>query len=76
MVLFTSGVLMEFILAVLLWIGCIQSPGTYTTSTIDGYQATHQQLIEQVRSDSLLAAGLWQQYGAATEEVKLIQPWD
>lgn len=67
---------MEFILAVLLWIGCIQSPSTYTTSEIDAYRTTHLQLIEQVQSDSLLAAATWQQYGAATEEVKIIYPWN
>jgi hypothetical protein len=67
---------MEFILAVLLWIGCIQSPGTYTTSEIDSYRYDHRHLIEQVSADSLLVAATWHQYGAATEEVKIIQPWN
>ena len=67
---------MEFILAVLLWIGCIQSPGTYTTATIDDYRAAYQPLIQQVQSDSVLAAATWQQYGVATEQVKIINPWN
>lgn len=64
----------EIVIAILLWLGCIESPGSYSATTIGAYQYQHQPFINYVQTDSILSATIWQQHGSAVEEVKIIQP--
>lgn len=67
---------MLFLLSVLLWLGVISSPETYTTVQIDTLEYQYQPVIQSVQANPPLADSIWNQYGAAAEEVKIIEPWN
>lgn len=63
---------MDLIIAILLWIGCISAPNTYSSRAIDDYATTHDPTITSVMGDSTQQSIIWQQYGAAVPYVEII----
>jgi len=66
---------MEMLLAILLWIGCISAPNTYTQSTIDTYATDNEPAITYVMGDQSQQTQIWNQYGVAVSNVNIIDPY-
>lgn len=66
---------MNMILAILLWLGCIQAPNTYTVQSIDAYAQQHQTVITDVLGNQPQQDVIWSQYGVVVGEVNVIDPY-
>ena len=66
---------MEMLIAILLWLGCIQAPNTYTTSVIDAYTLQNQTVINTVLADQVQQDIIWNHFGVAASEIDIINPY-
>ena len=66
---------MEMLLAILLWLGCVTAPNTYYQPEIDSYANQNQAAINGVLASPSQQAYIWSQYGAATENAQVIDPY-
>lgn len=66
---------MEMLLAILLWLGCITAPNTYYQPQIDSHANQNQEVINGVMASPTQQEFVWSQYGAATENVQVIDPY-
>ncbi|MDZ4744980.1 MAG: hypothetical protein SGJ05_03145 [bacterium] len=65
---------MEMLIAILLWIGCISAPNSYTTQAIDNYATTNEVVVNSVLSSQAQQQVIWNQYGYAVPSVQVINP--
>ena len=66
---------MEMLIAILLWIGCITAPNTYTQAAIDNYSIINEPVITSVMNNPPQQIDIWQQYGAVVTEVSIVDPF-
>lgn len=66
---------MEMLIAILLWIGCITAPNTYTQAAIDNYSILNEPVITSVMNDPPQQIAIWDQYSVAVIEVNIVDPF-
>ena len=65
----------DMLLAILLWLGCISAPNTYTQPQIDVFATQNQVVINEVMSTPPKQEVIWQAYGPQVIYVEVIDPF-
>lgn len=63
---------MEMLIAILLWLGCISAPNTYTDVQITDYSTQHEQVINSVMANPPQQEYIWNQYGELVPRVDVV----
>ncbi len=66
---------MDLLIAILLWIGCISAPGTYTTTQIGDYKTANLSTINAVYQDPVTQNWIWTTYQGQVSQVRIIDPF-
>lgn len=67
---------MEMLIAILLWLGCISAPNTYTQAAIDTYVNQNQPVINSVLESPTQQLWIWESHGSFVSEVDVTDPYN
>lgn len=67
---------MEMLIAILLWLGCISAPNTYTQASIDTYVNQNQLVINSVLESPTQQLWIWTSHGSYVSEVDVTDPYN
>ncbi len=65
---------MDMLIAILLWLGCIQAPNTYTPIVINGHIVDNASAVNAVLSNQAQQGIIWTQYGNVVPTVQIVDP--